>query len=146
MACSTDRFTATFVVAPSLGPPDCRDADFTDIQTAINALPSNGGKVFVKAGTYVISQTIRVQQSNVHIQGEGMGITNIVAASTMTAGPAQRANLTEQRVADPFRLGNVGKVVEHNRRRHFFENRHDLHDRGRRGADLDTPAKLIDPL
>ena len=88
MACSTDRFTATFVVAPSLGPPDCRDADFTDIQTAINALPPNGGKVFVKAGTYVISQTIRVQQSNVHIQGEGMGITNIVTASTMTAAPA----------------------------------------------------------
>src|SRR6516164_4177835 len=88
MACSTDRFTATFVVAPSLGPPDCRDADFTDIQTAISALPPNGGKVFVKAGTYVISQTIRVQQSNVHIQGEGMGITNIVTASTMTADPA----------------------------------------------------------
>ena len=91
MACSTDRFTATFVVAPSLGPPDCRDADFTDIQTAINALPSNGGKVFVKAGTYVISQTIRVQQSNVHIQGEGMGITNIVAASTMTARSRDRS-------------------------------------------------------
>ena len=88
MACSTDRFTTTFLVAPSLGPPDCRDADFTDIQTAINALPPNGGKVFVKAGTYVISQTIRVQQSNVHIQGEGMGITNIVTASTMTADPA----------------------------------------------------------
>ena len=88
MACSTDRYTATFVVAPSLGPADCRDADFTDIQTAINALPPSGGKVFVKAGTYVVSQTIRVQQSNVHIQGEGMGITNIVTASTMTASPA----------------------------------------------------------
>jgi hypothetical protein len=88
VACSTDRYTATFVVAPSLGPPDCQDADFTDIQAAINALPPTGGKVFVKAGTYVISQTIRVQQSNVHIQGEGMGITNIVAASTMTASPA----------------------------------------------------------
>jgi hypothetical protein len=76
------------VVAPSLGPPDCRDADFTDIQTAINALPPGGGKVFVKAGTYVISHTILVQQGNVHIQGEGMGITNIVADQTMTASPA----------------------------------------------------------
>jgi hypothetical protein len=88
MACSTDRYTATFVVAPSLGPADCRNADFTDIQTAINALPPTGGKIFVKAGTYVISQTIRVQQSNVHIQGEGMGITNIMTTSTMTAAPA----------------------------------------------------------
>src|SRR6266851_9317194 len=88
MACSTDRYTATFVVAPSLGPPDCRDADFTDIQAAINALPPVGGKVFVKAGTYVVSQTIRIQESNVHLQGEGMGITNIVTAQTMTASPA----------------------------------------------------------
>jgi hypothetical protein len=51
VACSTDRYTATFVVAPSLGPPDCQDADFTDIQAAINALPPTGGKVFVKAGS-----------------------------------------------------------------------------------------------
>ena len=90
MACSTDRYTATYVVAPSLGPPDCRDADFTDIQAAINALPAAGGKVFVKAGTYVVSQTILIGQSNVHIQGEGMGITNIIAARTMTATPAIR--------------------------------------------------------
>ena len=73
MTCSTDRYGATFVVAPSLGPPDCQVADFTDIQAAINALPPAGGKVFVKAGTYVVSLTIRVEQSNVHIQGEGMG-------------------------------------------------------------------------
>ena len=52
MTCSTDRYGATFVVAPSLGPPDCQVADFTDIQAAINALPPAGGKVFVKAGTY----------------------------------------------------------------------------------------------
>jgi Right handed beta helix region len=88
VACSTDRYTATYVVAPSLGPPDCRDADFTDIQTAINALPPGGGKVFVKAGTFVIAHTILIQQGNVHIQGEGMGITNIVADQTMTASPA----------------------------------------------------------
>ena len=90
MACSTDRYTATYVVAPSLGPADCRVADFTDIQTAINALPAAGGKVFVKAGTHVVSQTILIQQSNVHLQGEGMGITNIVAAATMTTTPAIR--------------------------------------------------------
>src|SRR6516165_10312211 len=88
MACSTDRYTATFVVAPSLGPPDFQDADFTDIQAAINALPPIGGKVFVKAGTYVVSETIRIQESNVHLQGEGMGITKIVSAQTMTANPA----------------------------------------------------------
>ena len=90
MACSTDRYTATYVVAPSLGPPDCRVADFTDIQTAINALPAAGGKVFVKAGTYVVTQTILIQQSNVQLQGEGIGITNIIAAATMTASPAIR--------------------------------------------------------
>ena len=90
MACSTDRYAATFVVAPSLGPPDCRAADFTDIQTAINALPAGGGKVFVKAGTYVVSQPILIQQGDVHLQGEGMGITNIVAAAAMTAAPAIR--------------------------------------------------------
>ena len=90
MACSTDRYTATYVVAPSLGPADCGVADFTDIQTAINALPAAGGKVFVKAGTYVVPQTILIQQSNVHLQGEGMGITNIVVAATMTATPAIR--------------------------------------------------------
>ena len=88
MACSTDRYTATYVVAPSLGPPDCQDADFTDIQAAINALPPAGGKVFVKAGTYVIRHTILIQEGNVHIQGEGMGVTNIVADQTMTASPA----------------------------------------------------------
>ena len=87
MACSTDRYTATYVVAPSLGPADCRVADFTDIQTAINALPAAGGKVFVKAGIYVVSQTILIQQSDVHLQGEGMGITNIVAAATILVMP-----------------------------------------------------------
>ena len=90
MACSTDRYTATYVVAPSLGPPDCRVADFTDIQTAINALPAAGGKVFVKAGRYVVSQTILIRQGNIQLQGEGMGITNIVAAATMTAAPVIR--------------------------------------------------------
>jgi hypothetical protein len=50
MACSTDKFAATYVVAPDLGPPDCKVADFTDIQNAVDALPPTGGKIFVKAG------------------------------------------------------------------------------------------------
>jgi hypothetical protein len=89
MACSKDRYDATYVVAPQLGPPDCQIADFTDVQAAIAALPPAGGKIFVKAGTYPITSTIRIATSNVQIQGEGMGITNFVAdANTMTASPA----------------------------------------------------------
>ena len=88
MACSKDRYAATLVVAPVLGPPDCQVADFTDIQAAINALPPIGGKIFVKAGTYPIKKTIQIGASNVQIQGEGMGITNFVAdKTTMTASP-----------------------------------------------------------
>jgi hypothetical protein len=93
MACSKDRYAATFVVAPQLGPPDCQVADFTDIQAAITALPSTGGKIFVKAGAYAIKKTIQITGSNVHIQGEGMGITNLVAdKTTMTASPAIQVN------------------------------------------------------
>jgi hypothetical protein len=88
MACSKDRYAATYVVAPELGPPDCQSADFTDIQAAISALPPGGGKIFLKAGTYPITKTIRITTSNVQIQGEGMGITNVVADKTMTASPA----------------------------------------------------------
>jgi len=82
MACSSDRFAATYVVAPDLGPPDCKVADFTDIQSAVDALPASGGKIFVKAGDYVISDTIKLLTSNVHLQGEGMGVTNIIASMT----------------------------------------------------------------
>src|SRR6266853_182009 len=93
MACSKDRYAATYVVAPHLGSPDCQVADFTDIQAAITALPPTGGKIFVKAGTYPIKKTIQIRASNVQIQGEGMGITTIVAdKTTMTASPAIEVN------------------------------------------------------
>jgi hypothetical protein len=93
MACSKDRYAATLVVAPQLGPPDCQLADFTDIQAAIAALPIAGGKIFVKAGTYSIKSTIQIPVNNVQIQGEGMGITNLVADQTsMTSSPAIEVN------------------------------------------------------
>jgi hypothetical protein len=36
----------------------CGAGDFTSLRPAINALPANGGKIFVKAGVYPITSTI----------------------------------------------------------------------------------------
>jgi hypothetical protein len=74
-----DRYESTFVVSP-----DPSKGDFTNLQDAINALPSTGGKIFVKAGIYTITNTIRITISNVQIQGEGMGITVFTGDSSMT--------------------------------------------------------------
>jgi hypothetical protein len=35
----------------------------------------------VKAGTYPLNDTVRIKQSAVHFQGEGMGITVLVTQS-----------------------------------------------------------------
>jgi hypothetical protein len=90
MSCSTDKFEATYVVALDLGPPDCRVADFSTIQAAIDALPSTGGKIFVKAGDYPLPDKINITKSNVFIQGEGIGITNLNAGA-LTDRPAIQA-------------------------------------------------------
>jgi pectin methylesterase-like acyl-CoA thioesterase len=74
-----DRYESTFVVSQ-----DVSKGDFTSVQPAVDALPAAGGKIFVKAGVYPLSNSIRVTKSNIQIQGEGMGITNFVADSTMT--------------------------------------------------------------
>jgi hypothetical protein len=86
-ASSKDRYESTFVVSldPSAG-------DFTSLQEAITALPATGGKIFVKAGVYPLTNTISIKTGNVQIQGEGMGATVFVAASTMTGNtPALEA-------------------------------------------------------
>jgi hypothetical protein len=72
---STDRFLATRIVSKNAG-----DGTDLDIQTAINNLPSGGGTVFVRAGTYVINSPIVINKSNVTIAGEGFGRTVIQAA------------------------------------------------------------------
>lgn len=76
---SIDHYESTFVV--SLDPAK---GDFTDLNAALQALPASGGKIFVKAGIYPIENTIRISTGNVQIQGEGMGITVLVASSAMT--------------------------------------------------------------
>jgi len=45
----------------------------TDIQQAIDDLPTDGGKVYIKEGTYIISSRIYIKKSNVTIEGAGDG-------------------------------------------------------------------------
>lgn len=56
----------TFVVALD------GSGDFSDIQEAIDALPSTGGEVFIKEGTY-ITGIILMNKKNVHLKGTGDG-------------------------------------------------------------------------
>jgi hypothetical protein len=70
---------STFVIST-----DPSNGDYTSLQEAIDALPASGGKIFVRAGAYRITNTIQIKVSNVQIQGEGMGIAVIIADSTMT--------------------------------------------------------------
>lgn len=44
---------------------------FTDLQSAINALPAAGGLIYVKNGTYTIKSTIVINKQNVQIIGSG---------------------------------------------------------------------------
>ena len=55
----------TFVVALD------GSGDFDDIQEAIDALPSTGGVVFIKEGTYIISKGIVIGKNDVKIEGTG---------------------------------------------------------------------------
>lgn len=44
--------------------------DRPEIQEAVDALPTAGGRVFVRAGTYLLSRGVHVARSNVEISGE----------------------------------------------------------------------------
>jgi len=59
------RVVATRVVATD------GTGDFTDIQSAIDDLPSGGGVVYVKEGTYAITSAITITSSNVGLIGAG---------------------------------------------------------------------------
>ncbi len=41
--------------------------DFDDIEEAINALPSSGGTIFIKDGTYTITNTITIYKTQYRI-------------------------------------------------------------------------------
>jgi hypothetical protein len=74
---------ATLIVSTS-----ANSGDYTDIQSAINALPASGGKIFIKAGTYALGSTgltIPVGTNNVVIEGEGTESVNITYSGSAEA-------------------------------------------------------------
>jgi len=64
--------------------------DYSDIQTAINALPAGGGRVFVKEGTYNLAAKLVILLSNVTLQGQGastiLHLDNTVNQSVLEIG------------------------------------------------------------
>ncbi len=69
---------ATYVVDAS------GNGHFTNLQEALDALPTTGGKIFVQAGTYTITESIIISTSNVTI--EGCGPSSLIYAPSALAG------------------------------------------------------------
>lgn len=84
--------------------------DYADLQSAIDALPSGGGKIFVRAGTYTVGVAgIRITKSNVFVEGEGPATRfnfNTATLSTFLAmgDTSQRSNLR----FESFRISQQG--------------------------------------
>ena len=57
--------------------------DFDDIQEAINALPKSGGVVYIKEGTYNVTNPITITSNNVSLFGAGK--STIIKGSTALA-------------------------------------------------------------
>ncbi len=75
------KTAATFVVDPVSG-----EGDFTDIQTALNALLAiGGGKLLLRQGTYSISTTLTLPNADVVIQGSGHGTLIDIGANAIAA-------------------------------------------------------------
>jgi hypothetical protein len=74
-------------VAPIAGADFVTDGtdDNVEIQDAINAVVAGGsGTVLIKAGTYSLTAGLTLTSSNVRIIGEGIGVTNLVCAASVT--------------------------------------------------------------
>ncbi|MFH1984116.1 MAG: NosD domain-containing protein [Pseudomonadota bacterium] len=50
--------------------PNPFDGDFTGIEAAIAALPADGGRIYIKNGTYALSDTVALPEKNIVIEGE----------------------------------------------------------------------------
>lgn len=71
--------------------------DFNDIQGAVDSLPSTGGVVYVKEGTYSISTYLNIIKANVSIIGSGISCRVLSTA-------AEYAAIV---IANNFRIENI---------------------------------------
>jgi hypothetical protein len=70
--------TATFTVAAPDAPSNViAQADYTSIASAIAALPSDGGDVYLSVGTHEVSTQIDLPAKHVRIVGSGMDATTV---------------------------------------------------------------------
>ena len=109
------RTVATLVVATD------GTGDFTDIQTAINALPANGGCVYIKEGTYNITVPIVIDSNNVSIMG--CGRSTIIAQQTNNADCIQVSNCTGNIIENVYLHGPAligGYAVNYNTVDHSY--------------------------
>lgn len=87
----SDKYVATKLVAAD------GSGDYTDIQSAINALPASGGVVYVKEGTYTLSSKITIDKKLTLI-GSGNG-TKIEWSGTgeaiLTSGNAKNVHISD---------------------------------------------------
>ena len=102
--------------------------DFDNIQEGIDALPSAGGSVFIKEGTYNIYKTIMIEKSGVRLEGTGYG--------------------THLKLCKPFTnsvMGNVFIGISSVNYIKIENLRIDLNDdeSGRTGIDIDTSTRLV---
>ena len=77
----------------------------TVIQSAINALGTNGGKIFIKAGTYTLSTSI-IFQKNQTIVGEGVDVTILKMGTVVTNKPIFKSYAWENSLSD-YWMDNV---------------------------------------
>lgn len=80
---------ATYIVST-----DSNTGDYTDIQSAIDALPSSGGKIFVKAGTYTLTSGIVINKDSVEIEGEGISTVISFNGSSISKAISNGASTT----------------------------------------------------
>jgi parallel beta-helix repeat protein len=85
--------------------------DYESIQDGINALPPEGGIVFVKAGTYNLSSQITISKNSVYI--EGIGINTIIQPAAvldscfLISASVVNFKITSVKFKSPYLMNNA---------------------------------------